>query len=69
MSASVIDPKIIDGKKISDSIIEQVKLDTEQLKKDTGIVPGLAVVLVVRTENSVHSVYFISCFHSAGTTH
>lgn len=47
MAANPVDPKLIDGKKISESVIDQVKQETEQLKKDKGITPGLAVVLVV----------------------
>jgi 5,10-methylene-tetrahydrofolate dehydrogenase/methenyl tetrahydrofolate cyclohydrolase len=52
MSTTILDPKAIDGKKISDSIIDQVKQDTEQLKKDTGVIPGLAVVLVGQRTDS-----------------
>lgn len=37
---------IIDGKKISAGIIEQVSVDIDAFKKTHGITPGLAVVLV-----------------------
>ena len=37
---------IIDGKKISSEIKEEIKIKTEQLKKEKGITPGLALLLV-----------------------
>ena len=37
---------LIDGKKVSAEIKEQVAAEVEQLKQQTGKVPGLAVVLV-----------------------
>lgn len=37
---------IIDGKKISQEIKNEVKLAAEKLKQDRGIVPGLVVILV-----------------------
>jgi methylenetetrahydrofolate dehydrogenase (NADP+) / methenyltetrahydrofolate cyclohydrolase len=38
--------QIIDGKKVSEEIIEQIKIQTEEMKSSCGKVPGLAVVLV-----------------------
>ena len=38
--------QIIDGKKIADDIRLEVKLRAEQLKRERGIVPGLAFILV-----------------------
>ena len=38
--------KIIDGKEISKIIRSEQKVKVELLKKNTGITPGLAVVLV-----------------------
>ncbi len=38
--------KIIDGKKISAEIKEEIKVKTAQLLKDKGVKPGLAVLLV-----------------------
>jgi len=38
--------QIIDGKKISSEIKEEIKIKTEQLKKEKGITPGLALLLV-----------------------
>lgn len=37
---------ILDGKALSNKIKEEVKLEVEQLQKETNIVPGLAVILV-----------------------
>ena len=37
---------ILDGKKLSQKIREEVKRDVEKLKSDKGLVPGLAVLLV-----------------------
>ncbi len=37
---------IIDGKKISEEIKREVKLETEKLKAEKGITPGLAFILV-----------------------
>ncbi|MDX9745679.1 MAG: bifunctional methylenetetrahydrofolate dehydrogenase/methenyltetrahydrofolate cyclohydrolase FolD [Syntrophales bacterium] len=37
---------IIDGNKISGEIRGEIRMKTERLKQDTGIVPGLAVILV-----------------------
>lgn len=37
---------IIDGKKIAEDIKREVKEETQRLKERTGVVPGLAVVLV-----------------------
>ncbi len=37
---------LIDGKKVSAEIKEQVAAEVEKLKNQTGKVPGLAVVLV-----------------------
>lgn len=61
---------IIDGNRISQEIRNEIKARTEQLKKDTGIVPGLAVMLVgddpaskiyvKRKENACHEVGFYS---------
>ena len=47
--------KIIDGKKISSEIREKVKFFAEKLKKESGRIPGLAVVLV--GENPASKVY------------
>ncbi len=38
--------KILDGKKLSQKIKEKIKKEVENLKKERGIVPGLAVILV-----------------------
>ncbi len=38
--------KLLDGKKLSEKIKEEVKKDIEKLQKEHGITPGLAVVLV-----------------------
>ena len=38
--------KIIDGKEISKNIKDEIKLEIENLKKETGKIPGLAVILV-----------------------
>jgi len=46
---------IIDGKAISEKIRAEVKEGTEKLKKDKGITPGLAVVLV--GDNPASKVY------------
>ena len=37
---------IIDGKKIAQDIIDEVKAETQRLKERTGLIPGLAVILV-----------------------
>ncbi len=37
---------IIDGKKIAQDIIDEVKVQTQHLKERTGVTPGLAVLLV-----------------------
>lgn len=61
---------IIDGNKIAQEIRGEIKARTEQLKKDAGIVPGLAVMLigddpaskiyVKRKENACNEVGFYS---------
>ncbi len=38
--------KLIDGKAIAKEIRQELKLEVEELKKDKGIIPGLAVILV-----------------------
>ena len=38
--------KLIDGKAIAKEIRQELKLEVEELKKDKGITPGLAVILV-----------------------
>lgn len=38
--------QIIDGKKVSAEVKEQVRIETQQLKDNYGITPGLAVVIV-----------------------
>jgi methylenetetrahydrofolate dehydrogenase (NADP+)/methenyltetrahydrofolate cyclohydrolase len=38
--------EIIDGKKIADEIKNEVKEETQRLKERTGVIPGLAVILV-----------------------
>ena len=40
------DSKIIDGKLISSQIKEEIKVETEKLKHENGITPGLAFILV-----------------------
>ncbi|HWJ89428.1 MAG TPA: bifunctional methylenetetrahydrofolate dehydrogenase/methenyltetrahydrofolate cyclohydrolase FolD [Pelagibacterium sp.] len=50
--------RIIDGKQIAQSSIAQVKASTERLVADTGIRPGLAVVLV--GEDPASQVYVAS---------
>ncbi|MGH2566884.1 MAG: bifunctional 5,10-methylenetetrahydrofolate dehydrogenase/5,10-methenyltetrahydrofolate cyclohydrolase, partial [Bacteroidota bacterium] len=47
--------EIIDGKKIAEEIRREVKTETEQLRKEKGITPGLAFVLV--GENPASQVY------------
>lgn len=49
---------IIDGKKISEEIKSELKIKTEQLLAETGIKPGLAVLLV--GENPASKVYVSS---------
>ncbi len=39
-------PNIINGKEISASVKERIKLETEKLYAETGIKPGLAVIIV-----------------------
>ncbi len=46
---------IIDGKKLSDEIRQELKENTSKLKNNSGIIPGLAVLQV--GENSASSVY------------
>ncbi len=46
---------IIDGKKVSAQIREQIALDTQKLVAETGICPGLAVVIV--GDDSASKVY------------
>lgn len=46
---------IIDGKRVSQIIREELKVKTEQLKSDRGITPGLALLLV--GENPASKVY------------
>jgi len=38
--------QIIDGKKIAEQIKQEIKAETERLKKERGITPGLAFILV-----------------------
>lgn len=38
--------KVIDGKEVAGEVIETVKAATEKLVADTGVVPGIAVVIV-----------------------
>ncbi|HMS63819.1 MAG TPA: bifunctional methylenetetrahydrofolate dehydrogenase/methenyltetrahydrofolate cyclohydrolase FolD [Ignavibacteria bacterium] len=47
--------KIIDGKLIASQIKSEVKSETEKLKSETGIIPGLAFILV--GENPASKVY------------
>jgi len=47
--------QIIDGKKISEAIRREVKEETERLKGSTGLIPGLAFILV--GENPASQVY------------
>jgi methylenetetrahydrofolate dehydrogenase (NADP+)/methenyltetrahydrofolate cyclohydrolase len=47
--------KIIDGKRIAEDIKREVKLETERLKSERGITPGLAFILV--GENPASHVY------------
>lgn len=46
---------IIDGKKVSQIVREELKIKTEQLKSERGITPGLALLLV--GENPASKVY------------
>jgi len=41
-----VEAKVIDGKAISADVRKELKEENERLKKDAGIVPGLAVILV-----------------------
>jgi len=50
--------KIIDGKKISSEIREEIKKETKELKESTGIIPGLAFIIV--GENPASKVYVSS---------
>src|SRR5690606_36426093 len=56
--ATAMIARIIDGKQIAQSSIAQVKASTERLVADTGIRPGLAVVLV--GEDPASQVYVAS---------
>lgn len=47
--------KIIDGKKISSDIKNEIKLEVEKLKSEKGFIPGLAFILV--GENPASKVY------------
>jgi len=42
----VEDPKRIDGKALSETILKEITAEVEILKKEKGITPGLAVILV-----------------------
>ena len=44
---------LIDGKKIAEDIKQEVKRDTEKLKADRGMTPGLAFILVGENPASV----------------
>lgn len=44
--------KIIDGKKIRDEILEELKVEVARLKSEHGVQPGLAVILVGEDEAS-----------------
>jgi methylenetetrahydrofolate dehydrogenase (NADP+) / methenyltetrahydrofolate cyclohydrolase len=44
--------KIIDGKKIAEDIKQEIKQEAEKLKKEKGIIPGLAFVLVGENPSS-----------------
>jgi len=46
------DPKRIDGKALADAIEQEVRDGVEKLKKEHGVVPGLAVVLVGERKDS-----------------
>jgi len=52
MATTTSDPKIIDGKGISDKITEEIALEVSKLKTEYNIVPGLAVVLVGTRKDS-----------------
>lgn len=47
--------KILDGKALAEKIREEIRIDTEKFIKETGVVPGLAVILV--GENPASQVY------------
>ncbi len=47
--------KILDGKKLAEEIKREVKAETEHLKRERGIVPGLAFILV--GENPASHIY------------
>ena len=44
--------RILDGKKLAEEIKREVKAETELLKKEKGIVPGLAFILVGENPSS-----------------
>eukprot|EP00008_Paramoeba_atlantica_P012347 CAMPEP_0201479698 /NCGR_PEP_ID=MMETSP0151_2-20130828/4356_1 /ASSEMBLY_ACC=CAM_ASM_000257 /TAXON_ID=200890 /ORGANISM="Paramoeba atlantica, Strain 621/1 / CCAP 1560/9" /LENGTH=302 /DNA_ID=CAMNT_0047861307 /DNA_START=71 /DNA_END=979 /DNA_ORIENTATION=+ len=50
--------KIIDGKAISQEIMEQIAVEVADLKKEKGVVPGLAVLLVGNRKDSQTYVRF-----------
>lgn len=50
--------KLIDGKKLSGEIKEEIKKEVEKMQKDKGMVPGIGVILV--GENPASKVYVAS---------
>ena len=56
--------KIIDGKRVAASIREECKVRVENLRRKTGVVPGLAVILV--GDNSASAIYVANKVKACG---
>lgn len=56
--------KIIDGKKVAASIRQECRVRVESLRRKTGIIPGLAVVLV--GENAASALYVANKVRACG---
>ncbi|WP_425493423.1 bifunctional methylenetetrahydrofolate dehydrogenase/methenyltetrahydrofolate cyclohydrolase FolD [Hoeflea prorocentri] len=52
------DAAVIDGRSVADSVVETVKQAAEELKQQTGVIPGIAVVIV--GEDPASKVYVAS---------
>lgn len=58
MTAQMQDAAVIDGRSVADSVVETVKKAAEDLKRQSGVVPGIAVVIV--GEDPASQVYVAS---------
>ncbi|MCY6382364.1 bifunctional methylenetetrahydrofolate dehydrogenase/methenyltetrahydrofolate cyclohydrolase FolD [Hoeflea prorocentri] len=58
MTAQMQDAAVIDGRSVADSVVETVKQAAEELKQQTGVIPGIAVVIV--GEDPASKVYVAS---------